>query len=419
MTQQLPPHPNLDWLKKAAKDRLAELRKRDAAAALHHAQFAIAQDYGFKSWRALKTHVDTLSLDGRIIAAVVTGEPQALSELLVAHPSKLGLTGGKWNRPLLHLAADAGHVACADVLIGLGTDVNQRDKLDNACPLHWAASQGRLEMVQHLVTLGADVDGADDEHEMNVIGWATLFQDVHRDVADYLLAQGAKPTLFASVALGRGDLVKALVKADPRMLTRRMSRFEDRRTLLHLAVLKNRADMVELLLTLGADAVARDDRGFTPLNAASPKSDPKIVALLIGAGASPHEQTENRFESAVPILNVKDVPAAIAYYEQKLGFQKEWDWGSPPTFACVYRDAVRIFLCLGAQGGPGTWISIFVRDVDALFKDYQRSGAIIRQVPTNFPWGVREMNVEDLDGHRLRMGGPATDAADGVPLNEA
>ena len=31
-------------------------------------------------------------------------------------------------------------------------------------------------------------------------------------------------------------------------------------------------------------------------------------------------------------------------------------------------------------------------------------GAIIRQPPTEYPWGMREMNVEDLDGHRLRLG---------------
>ena len=34
-----------------------------------------------------------------------------------------------------------------------------------------------------------------------------------------------------------------------------------------------------------------------------------------------------------------------------------------------------------------------------------RRGAIIREPPTDYPWGVREMNVEDLDGHRLRIGG--------------
>lgn len=419
MTQPLPAQPNLDWLRKAAKDRLAELRENDASAKLHQAQLAIAQDYGFKSWRALKADVDTLSLDGQIIAATGSGDAPALKQLLIANPSKLGITGGMWNRPLLHLAADAGHIACVDALIELGTDVNQRDKLDNACPLHWAASRGRLEMVKHLVAIGADIDGAGDEHEMNVIGWALLFQDEHRDVAKFLLAAGAEPTVFASVALGDGDQVRAFFEADARTLARRMSRFEDRRTLLHLAVLKNRADMVELLLALGADPVGRDDRGYTPLNAAAPKTDPKIVALLLAAGASKSEQSANRFESAVPILNVKNVPAAIVYYEQKLGFRKEWDWGSPPTFGCVYRDGVRIFLCQGAQGSPGTWMSISVRDVDALYEEYQGRGAIIRQVPTNFPWGMREMNVEDLDGHRLRLGGEATGAPDGLPLDES
>jgi uncharacterized glyoxalase superfamily protein PhnB len=50
-------------------------------------------------------------------------------------------------------------------------------------------------------------------------------------------------------------------------------------------------------------------------------------------------------------------------------------------------------------------MSIFVQDIDALYEDYKRSGAIIREPPTDYPWGVREMNVEDLDGHRLRVGG--------------
>ena len=46
------------------------------------------------------------------------------------------------------------------------------------------------------------------------------------------------------------------------------------------------------------------------------------------------------------------------------------------------------------------WMFIFVENVDALYEEYQASGTIIRQKPTNFSWGVREMNIEDLDGHR-------------------
>lgn len=126
----------------------------------------------------------------------------------------------------------------------------------------------------------------------------------------------------------------------------------------------------------------------------------------------------NDFECVIPILNVKNFPAAINYYVSKLGFEKKWDWGDPPTFGCVKRGKVEIFLCEGGQGQRGTWMSIFVEDVDALYDDYRKSGAIIRQPPTNFAWGVREMNVEDIDGHRLRMGSEATGSEDDVDLNE-
>jgi uncharacterized glyoxalase superfamily protein PhnB len=102
-----------------------------------------------------------------------------------------------------------------------------------------------------------------------------------------------------------------------------------------------------------------------------------------------------------------------------LGFELDWVWGTPPGFACVFRDNVRIFLCQDGQGAKGTWISIFVDDVDRLYQRYEECGAIVRQPPTNFPWGVREMNVEDIDGHRLRIGSDVTGPADGVPLAEA
>ena len=104
-------------------------------------------------------------------------------------------------------------------------------------------------------------------------------------------------------------------------------------------------------------------------------------------------------------LGVADLPAPIAYYVDKLGFEKKWDYGDPPTFGCVGRDEVDIFLSQeGDAIAPGS-LSIFVQDVDALYLDYQRRGAIIRRPPTDYPWGVRRMDVQDLDGHDLGMTG--------------
>ncbi|WP_299624396.1 glyoxalase superfamily protein [Pelagibius sp.] len=418
MTKALPPRPDLGWLKKTAKQHLAQLRRRESSARLHQAQRDIAKEYGFKSWRALKAHVDGLSLDGQIIVSTIEGNASELARLLAAHPAKIAIAGHAWRRPLLHLAAERGHLACVDLLLRLGCDVNRRDQLDRASALHWAAQEGHLDVVERLVAAGADIEGEGDAHEMGVIGWATCFRQVRHDVAAFLIDRGAEPTIFAAVALDRPDLVRRLVEADPRLLFHQMSRFENHATALHFAVLKNRAEMVGLLLKLGADPSAKDSRGYTPLHCASSKTDKTIADQLIAAGADPMEQSPNRFESAVPILNVKDVPASIAYYVEKLGFRKEWEWGTPANYACVQRDGVRIFLCQDGQGAPGMWISVFIHDVDALFEDYSEKGAIIRQPPTSFPWGIREMNVEDLDGHRLRIGSEAGGPSDDVPLNE-
>ena len=125
-----------------------------------------------------------------------------------------------------------------------------------------------------------------------------------------------------------------------------------------------------------------------------------------------------RFECVTPILNVSNMQNSLAYYVEKLGFKIAWQWGDPVGFACVARDGVELFMCEGAQGAGAVWLSVFVDDVDSLHNDYLQRGVNIIQPPTNFPWGVREMNIEDPDGHRLRIGCESTAESDGVSLAE-
>src|SRR6266851_9652258 len=178
MPKTLPAQPHIDWLKKAAKQQLDELRARDPAAKLHQAQLAIANEYGFPSWRALKARVDARSLDGQIIAAAKEGRARDLDSLLAQHPRKITITGSQWNRPLLHIAAAEGHLDCVNVLLRRGFDIATRDKFDNATALHWAAQFGTVEVVKRLIDAGADVDGEGDEHQIGAIGWATCFKHV-------------------------------------------------------------------------------------------------------------------------------------------------------------------------------------------------------------------------------------------------
>lgn len=75
MSRQLPPHPNLEHLKKQAKDLLHELQQRDPALKLSDAQHAIAREYGFASWPKLKAHVESLPIDSRSAAVPEKANP--------------------------------------------------------------------------------------------------------------------------------------------------------------------------------------------------------------------------------------------------------------------------------------------------------------------------------------------------------
>ena len=60
MSQRLPPLPNLDHLKKQAKDVLRVSRKRSPHTRLADAQHALARGYGFPNWPDLKLHVESV-----------------------------------------------------------------------------------------------------------------------------------------------------------------------------------------------------------------------------------------------------------------------------------------------------------------------------------------------------------------------
>jgi hypothetical protein len=64
MSRLLPSRPNLDHLRNQAKDLLATARAVYPAWQLADAQFALARDYGFPSWPAMKAHVDAVAAEG-------------------------------------------------------------------------------------------------------------------------------------------------------------------------------------------------------------------------------------------------------------------------------------------------------------------------------------------------------------------
>ena len=115
---------------------------------------------------------------------------------------------------------------------------------------------------------------------------------------------------------------------------------------------------------------------------------------------------------ATPILRVGSLAASLAFYQTGLGFALRWRDGD---FACVGRGDATLMLCEGCQGQPGTWVYVGAGDADLLAEELRGRGVALRHPPTNYPWGARELQVADPDGHVLRFG---SDARPGEPLGD-
>ena len=260
MPEPLPDKPNLDWLRMEAKRRLGELRKSEPAARLASAQLEIARRYGFSSWRALKAHIDSLTIDGQLIAAARDGDAKTLAALLEKYPDKMHVRVPPYDGSLLHIAATHGHLAVVDLLLARGFDPNLREGGDNTYAMHWAAAHGHLDIVRRLADAGGDVVGSGDDHQLDVIGWAAFSQN--RAVADFLVSRGARHHIFSAIAFNDPDEVRRVVERDPSAVNQRMSRNENHQTALQFAVRMKRRSLVELLLELGAEPLAVDGWGF-------------------------------------------------------------------------------------------------------------------------------------------------------------
>ena len=116
-----------------------------------------------------------------------------------------------------------------------------------------------------------------------------------------------------------------------------------------------------------------------------------------------------KVEQVVPILNVSDVEASVAWFG-RLGWEPGFQWrgteGGPVDFGAVVAGDLEIFLCRDGQGGrgdDGAWMSIWVDDVDALHERALAAGLEITHPPTDEPWNVREFHVRHPDGHVFRI----------------
>jgi ankyrin repeat protein len=237
----LPSRPSLEQQKKLAKDLLREFRDGGPQAVerirrhlpdkaritLADAQLAIAREYGFESWVALKKHIGLATREA----------PQAVRQEM--HDA---FERRDWSTVRRLFAAHPAFRARIDDPVF---------PFDTPVLVHYAAAQD-LEAVDVLLDLGADPN-------RRTGWWAGPFHALHHArgaVAERLMAAGAVPDACGAAQMDRIDILRSILEKDP---SRVHERGGDGQTPLHFA---RSREVVALLLERGADidAVCVDHR---------------------------------------------------------------------------------------------------------------------------------------------------------------
>jgi cytohesin len=288
MSESLPLRPNLEWLKKLSKDRLAALRARDPRAKLSDAQLAVARQYGFSSWRKLKAHVETVQNEvGKVSPVDASQEPASpgdpeLGELLAA--------------------VERGDIDRVTQLLKRRPILARSHGPEGQTPLHAAAWYNDARLAEALLTYGADPEAKYGESGHTALSWAVTCSSL--DFANALVQRGSKPDLFCSAGIGsveylqswfdsKGALRPGAARTGSSRLAANGKRLpcppttpiEQISDALYIASRNGQVEAVRFLVTKQPDLSFRAYMGGTPLHWAYFSGSKAVIELLKQAGA--------------------------------------------------------------------------------------------------------------------------------------
>jgi ankyrin repeat protein/L-ascorbate metabolism protein UlaG (beta-lactamase superfamily) len=232
--------------------------------------------------------VSTTASAGEIHQAVAQGDTARVAALLRGHPELASerASNGSQDCPL-HVAAAAGRVDAARLLLDAGAEVDCPDR-DGSTPLHTAAVSRQRAMVEFLLSRGADVHRR-DANQSYALSFAASGGD--SAVVQTILDAGADLD-YTSPATGNTLMHLACTRGLWKLADLLLSRGVDinagnRRgeTPLHLVCRGRFPQRIEPTLARGADPARADSIGETPLTTACWYGKPEAVRVLLSHGA--------------------------------------------------------------------------------------------------------------------------------------
>ena len=109
---------------------------------------------------------------------------------------------------------------------------------------------------------------------------------------------------------------------------------------------------------------------------------------------------------AVPVLQVADIPSALTFYCEVLGFTESFRY---EDYAGICQGEVQLYLCahnLWDRPVGGGAVVIHADEVDLYCATVRQRGAAIRTRPADQFYGLRDFVLNDPDGNLLTFSTP-------------